>query len=81
MRAGDKAASMKRLQHSVSTLNVAVAQQDSNLANVKGASSASYAADRIATTGKRQQQESNNATHEQLEAWRIDRVKRSLQLD
>ena len=75
-RAGDKAASMKRLQHSVSTLNVAVTQQDSNFATIKGASSASYAADRIATTGKRQQRESNNAqdlsTHEQLEAWRID---------
>ena len=75
-RAGDKAASIKRLQHSVSTLNVAVTQQNSNFATIKGASSASYAANRIATTGKRQQRESNNAqdlsTHEQLEAWRID---------
>ena len=42
----------------------------------KGASSASYAADRIATIGKRQQQEYNYAqdlsTYQQVEAWRID---------
>ena len=40
---------VKRLQQGVSTLNVAVAQQDNNFATAKGASSASYAVDRIAT--------------------------------
>ena len=71
-RAGDKAASMTRLQESVSTLNVAAAQQDNNFAtkliflcripdsHYKQASAA------------RVQQCARLSTYEQLEAWRID---------
>ena len=65
---------MQRISQRVDTLNIALAKQDSNFATIKGADSAHYVANRLATADKRMLRDEANGLElgafEEVQAWR-----------